>query len=238
MMKRVSALTLALVLVLLLAACGGKNENEPTATINGDSSTTTPSATQSETEAPTASPDDPGDEYPYAEPIIPEGLSSEPDSFQISLDGNILTLPALYSDFAALGWTCKNIEGETLKPGFIMTGNARLEKGDATLSGANFINFSDKELPLSECYVFAFSFAYDTRGAVSTSFVLPGGLHIGSTIDEIIAAYGEPSERDDTSSTKTKLFYTFGDDNSITFEIDKKQPPYWNRITIGRQNKP
>ena len=103
-----------------------------------------------------------------------------------------------------------------------MVGNASIEKGYAVLSGANFINLSDTELPLSECHIYGFAFAYDSKGAVSTSFVLPGGLHIGSTVDEIIAAYGEPTEMNDSSSSKTKLTYRFGDENVITFEIDKK----------------
>lgn len=234
-MKKLFALTLALVLALSLAACGSNNDNRSTASGNIDSSTTASSTSQGETEDSSVSSDVSGDEYPFATPIIPDGLSSNADSFQISLDGNILTLPALYSDFTALGWTCDRIDGETLKPGFIMTGNAALKKGDATLSGANFINLSDEELPLSECYVYGFAFAYDTKGAVSTSFVLPGGLHIGSTIDDITAAYGEPTETDDSSATKTKLTYKSGDENYITFEIDKKQPPYWNRIAIYRE---
>jgi len=236
MMKKLFFLVLALVLVLSLAACGGKNDSDSTSSGNDDNSTTMPPTSQSETEEPSVSSDVSGDEYPFATPIIPDGLSSEPDSFQISLDGNILTLPVLYSDFAALGWTSDDIDGETLKPGFIMVGNASLEKGDATLSGVSFINLSDKEMPLSECHVYGLAFAYSTTGAVSTSFVLPGGLHIGSTIDDIIAAYGEPTEKDDSSDSKTYLKYKFGDYNYISFEIDKKNPPYWNRIVISRED--
>ena len=231
-MKKLFALFL--VLALFLTACSSNSNNNSATSSNGDSSMTTPITSQVGTEDFSVSSAVSGDKYPFAMPIIPDGLSSKADSFQISLDGNILTLPALYSDFTALGWTCDDIGGETLKPGFIMVGNAFLKKGDAILSGANFINLSDKELPLSECYVCGFAFAYDTKGAVSTSFVLPGGLHIGSTIDEIITAYGEPTETDDSGSTRTKLIYRFSDNNYITFEIDKKQPPYWNRIVIYR----
>jgi len=227
-MKKLFCLVLVLVLALSLVACG-VNPDDSSMASDDDINTTTP---QNEAEEPSL--DVSGDEYPYATPIVPAGLSADPDSFQVSLDGNILTLPALYSDFVALGWTSDDIEGETLKPGFSMIGNPSMKKGDAVLSGVNFINLSDTELPLSECHVYAFSFSYDPKGAVSTSFVLPGGLHIGSTIDEIIAAYGEPTETNNSVSTKTKLIYKFGDSSSITFEIDNKQPPYWNRISIGR----
>ncbi len=234
-MKKLLFLVLAFVLTLSLVACGDKIDSNSG---NGDSSTTTPPISQHETEEPSVSPDASEDEYPFATPIIPDGLSSNPDSFQISLDGNMLALPALYSDFTSLGWTSDDIDGETLKPGFIMVGNASLEKGDASLSGISFINLSDKELPLSECHIYGFAFAYDPKGAVSTSFVLPGGLHIGSTIDDIIAAYGEPTEKDDSGSTKTNLKYEFSDGNYISFEIDKNQPPYWNRIVICREDIP
>ena len=91
---------------------------------------------------------------------------------------------------------------------------------------------------MSECYVYGFSFAYDSKGAVDTSVVFPGGLHIGSTVDDIIAAYGDPTETDDSRSTVTKLIYQYGEGNEITFEIDKKQPPYWNRMTVYREEAP
>jgi hypothetical protein len=234
---------LALVLILSLVACGDKNDNSSG---NGDSSSTTPPITQSETEDPSVSPDVSeappvstgvsGDKYPVATPIIPDGLSSNPESFQFSLDGNILTLPALYSDFTSLGWTHNDIDGKTLRPGFAMVGSSSLRKGDAALTGAFFINLSDKELPLSECHVYGFAFSYGTSGAVSTSFVLPGGLHIGSTVDDIIATYGEPTEKDDSGSGRLKLKYEFSDGNFISFEIDKAQPPYWNRIAIYRED--
>ncbi len=75
----------------------------------------------------------------------------------------------------------------------------------AVKSGATFVNLSEKELPVAECHVYGFSFSYDNKGAVSTSLVLPGGLHIGSTVEDIIAAYGEPTETNDSSEFKTTL---------------------------------
>ena len=253
-MKKIAVLFMSVLMLLSGASCGGKSDNAPLASVEDTANTATESQAEDESEATPASlagdetesqaEDETeelsvsGDAYPYATPVIPEELSSDPESFQVSLDGNIITLPALYSDFAELGWECDSIEGETLQPGFIMVGNASLRKGDTSLSGVNFINLSDQELPLSECYVYGFAFAYDTKGAVETSVVLPGGLHIGSTIDDITAAYGEPTEIDDSRSSVTKLIYQFSDNNQITFEIDKNQPPYWNRMTIYREDIP
>lgn len=234
-MKKIFVLLMC-ALMLSLASCSSNGDSDFSVS---SPETTTTTASQDKTEESTDSVDVSGDEYPFATPIVPDGLSSDPESFQVSLDGNIITLPALYKDFTALGWECDiDVNEETLKPGFIMVGNASLRKGDTSLSGANFINLSDQELPLSECYVYGFSFAYDSKGAVDTSVVFPGGLHIGSTVDDIIAAYGDPTETDDSRSTVTKLIYQYGEGNEITFEIDKKQPPYWNRMTVYREVAP
>lgn len=240
-MKKLIALLMC-VLMLSFTACGSSGDSDPAESgedTAGETESQVEDETEDETEESPDSADVSGDEYPYATPVIPDELSASPDSFQVSLDGNVLTLPALYSDFTALGWECDvDVDTETLKSGFMMVGNAALRKGDASLSGVTFINLSDQELPLSECYICGFAFAYDTKGAVETSVVFPGGLHIGSTADEIIAAYGEPTETDDSRSSATKLIYKFGEYNEITFEIDKKQPPYWNRMTIYREEVP
>ncbi|MCL2528794.1 MAG: hypothetical protein FWE41_00415 [Coriobacteriia bacterium] len=232
-MKKLFILVLVLVLTLSLVACGGNNNSdndapEPQTQIEVDEP-------EKEEEAPPVSTDVSGDEYPYATPIIPDGLSSSPDSFQVSLNGDLITLPALYSDFAALGWTTDRIDGETLKPGYYTIGSISLKKGDTSLNSIRFINLSDTELPLSECYVYGFAFSYDRKGAVETSVVLPGGLHIGSTIDEIIAAYGEPTETAESGSRKIKLTYNFGNGNLIEFAIDTEQPPLNNEIRIYKR---
>lgn len=229
---------MGILMLLSFASCSSERDSDFSTPSENTASTIAETQGEAETEAPSTSADVSGEEYPFAAPIVPDELSSDPESFQVSLDGNIITLPVLYTDLAALGWECDSIDGETLKPGFIMVGNASLRKGNTSLSGANFINLSDQELPLSECYVYGFSFAYDSKGAVETSVVFPGGLHIGSTVEEIIAAYGEPTEIDDSRSTVTKLLYEFGDYNKITFEIDKNQAPYWNRMTIYREDVP
>lgn len=236
-MKKILVLLLSIIMLLSFASCGNESDNDSNAAGGDSNDAVTDSQNEDGTEDSSAAAGVSGDQYPFATPIVPDGLSSDPESFQVSLDGNIITLPALYTDFTALGFECDvDTDEETLKPGFIMVGNASLRKGDTSLSGVNFINLSDKELPLSQCYVYGFAFAYDSKGAVDTSVVFPGGLHIGSTADEIIAAYGEPTETDDSLSSVTKLIYKFGDDNTITFEIDKNQPPYWNRMTIYHED--
>ncbi|MDR0964807.1 MAG: hypothetical protein LBM60_09345 [Clostridium sp.] len=245
-MKKVLSLIMVLVLVLSLSAC--KDQSNNNSADNGRS--TTPSASQPDitstvsseqptvsTEQPTAStPSSTESPYPFAAPIIPDGMSLEPDSFQFALDGNLLSLPILYSDFAALGWTSDDIEGETLKPGYITLGSYSLEKDDANIIRLSFINLGDEELPLSECLVYRFTFSYFSWNA-KTSFVLPGGLHIGSTVDDVIAAYGEPTGRSDSTIT-TKLTYEFGEYNYIEFNIDNDPSvaPYHNSITISRED--
>jgi hypothetical protein len=248
-MKKALALVLILVLVLSLSACGGQPGN----TSAYDDSSTTPSESLPEVDSapvsseplPVSSEEEPSSSeesseeespYPYTMPTIPADLSTDPESFQFALDGTLLTLPVLYSEFVDLGWTCPDIEGETIKSGFIMVGALTLEKGDAALAGVSFVNLTQEELPATECYIYGFTFNYSQWNA-DTAFVIPGGLHVGVTVDEVLAAYGEPTERKENDTT-TELIYTYGEENRIAIRMDndKSLAPFHNRIQIARQD--
>jgi len=65
-------------------------------------------------------------------------------------------------------------------------------------------NYSDKEQPLKYC--FATYIEYYNNGAV-IPIELPKGISDKSSIDQVIAAYGQPTKVEDSSSFK---YYSYG----------------------------
>ena len=83
-MKKIFVLLMC-ALMLSLASCSSNGDSDFSVS---SPETTTTTASQDKTEESTDSADVSGDEYPFATPIVPDGLSSDPESFQVSLDGS------------------------------------------------------------------------------------------------------------------------------------------------------
>jgi hypothetical protein len=172
-------------------------------------------------------------EYPFIEPIIPEEMSIDINSLEFALNGKVFKMPVYYQDFLAEGWECDvDISAEMLGSGFMTIGNPSIEKGKTSLAGVNFMNYGETESPLTACHIKGFAFFYDRYGSTETSFVLPGGIHIGSTIEDIKAAYGEPTETNEIGETIDELTYQFSDDYKIVFTVRSDYAPFGNRIRV------
>lgn len=115
-------------------------------------------------------------------------------SFQISIDGNTYTLPCAYSEFAANGWELDGEDG-TLKSNTQLIAQ-KLKNGDKSImvsiynSTSEAINYSDGAV---------------TKVKVSLECanpVLPGNFVFdeNTTVDDVIAKYGEPNEQYDTDN--------------------------------------
>ena len=144
--------------------------------------------------------------------IAPSGaLSGEWSSFEAELDGKIYQLPVLYSEFAANGWTMKE-ESETLSPNYYDL--VRLYNGDAFVR-ADVINLSVNVLTYGECYIERLMLdEYDSeKGA---KLFLPGGIAIGSSLEDVRAAYGDPT---DTYEGDTSISWNYKESIYATVSI-------------------
>lgn len=135
-------------------------------------------------------------------------LSDDPYSFQLLLDGQLYTFPMSYADFTALGWEYQDDETAEIEPNSYSSTEVFL-KGDLQ-AYVSMVNLGLNTLPLSECSVGGFSIdSWQFQEAPNTTIELPGGIVYGtSTLEDIKAAYGEPSDTYE-GDLYTKLTYEY-----------------------------
>jgi len=118
------------------------------------------------------------------------------DSLMFSLDGVIYTLPVHFSELEANGWTPYDTNPrsgggyrfttDTLEPGDFVCWELIFDSQNVVVS---FTNFSEEVLPVSKGDITFVGVIYDVYNA---QLILPGNIMIGSTYEDVIAAYGEP----------------------------------------------
>ncbi|MDO5538684.1 MAG: hypothetical protein Q4F83_01245 [Eubacteriales bacterium] len=120
-------------------------------------------------------------------------LSDDLYSFQFKLDGEVYSLPMSYADFISKGWTCDDDESMEIQPNAY--GMVTFQKGELEVY-ADAINLTINTVPLSESSIGGLSMdEWQHEKAPETTFELPGGITYGqSTLDDITAAYGTPSD--------------------------------------------
>lgn len=135
-------------------------------------------------------------------------LGTDVYAFQVEYAGNLIQLPMTYGDFTAMGWTLsKNDSPDTMVP----TGSytmATFNNGEVS-AYVDMINFGINEAPLQECLVagIKLDMSWGDTDLAANPVKLPGGISMGtSNVDDIKAAYGEPSDTYD-SDLYTKLTY-------------------------------
>lgn len=161
---------------------------------------------------------DEADSAPVGE--MPDELSDDLYSFTFSLNGEIYSLPFNFSELGSLGWVGDrdDLDEVTLNPNQHTLGN-ELRNGDYIIR-ATFLNMTENVLPLSESYVGRVQ--VETRHKNSGIEVFfPGGITIGSTRDELIAAHGEPSDYRE-SDLFTTMNYDIGSRSDIEFRINNE----------------
>lgn len=144
-------------------------------------------------------------------------LSDDLYSFEFKLDGVKYTLPADYSEFEKNGWVLDekdNVTGPAT--GLYTTNEIDLRKDDKKIS-VGFLNAGISGAKLSDCKVCSVS-SYSDKN----SLILPKGIAINTSIDDLKAAYGEPAETDsydDSSLKDEKIFKYYAADNGADNDI-------------------
>lgn len=198
---------LCVLMVTALAAFAGCTKEEPAPAEPPAGSSITEPEPEPEPEPPAASGD----------------LSDDPYSFTAMLDGVVYTLPAPFSEFAANGWAIdeeissnpsptEEIEPDSYASAVVV------KNGDHQMS-MDFVNTDVNTLSMTECNIGALSlYSYAEKGA---ELVLPASITLGSTIEEVLAAYGEPSYKNESET----IFKYSGDSYAeigIDFDAETK----------------
>jgi len=147
----------------------------------------------------------------------PDDLSDDLYSFMFSLNGVIYSLPFSYTEFEENGWGGDDLDEDTLNPNqFSLV--TPLTNGNYQIS-VSFINLTENVLSFSESNIGRITldaWNYNRGGA---ELIFPGGITMGSTYEEVIAAYGEPSSRREGSLDVT-LTYSPNHYTGVEVRID------------------
>ena len=142
-------------------------------------------------------------------------------SFSMEFDGQIMKFPMTYQDFVGMGWELSSREDPDMKISTNSYGFVSFNKGKNSVS-AEVMNLGINEVGLEDSLIGGITVdgSYDID-LTSVSVKLPGGIELGkSTLDDIKAAYGEPSDTYE-GDLYTKVTYqevelsVFKDDNTL-----------------------
>ena len=165
---------LVLILALsLLTACGGGGQAEP------DTETTSPPTA----DAPDTTATD-IDKTP--EPETPEDTAV----ITLLLEGESISLPMAVEDFLSLGWEANGRDLSTsLKPERYITFTVTKGGSSINITAANLLD--DQAVLTGQATICSMS----TDGSATVE--LPGGVKVGMSESDVIAAYGEPATSND-----------------------------------------
>lgn len=157
-------------------------------------------------------------------------ISNDWDSWQISIDGDVYTMPCEISDFEKNGWTLENADG-TIKAKQYTLGQY-LKKGDLKIS-VQIVNLSDKEINIADGKIGQVKVDADNEVQV----VLPGKLVFDEnlTVEDIKAKYGEP-KRETEGDKYVDLAYTGKTYQSVDFFIYKPDSGLTARSSVSVRN--
>lgn len=210
--------------------------------IKSESSSSSESdAEESETKSNSSSPLESGvkeDVTSTENSVQPSGdLSEDIYSQQVEINGVVYTFPLKnVQEFMDNGWTTDKeldytMPKNTTSPGYIFKNS---DEHKVTLA---FLNQSDETTDVMECNVYYVSMTKAFAESTGISFILPGGIQIGSTYDETITAYGSADEeREHEYSSTTILTYGTNSHNKIELTFDQTADNTLKDITINYKN--
>lgn len=121
-------------------------------------------------------------------------LSDDLYSFQLKINSDVYSFPMSYDDFLALGWTYKDDETMEIQPNSYSP-SERFSLDDLEIY-ATVVNLGINTEPVTKCTIAGISVdSFQMADVTDVTIELPGGIQYGvSTLDDITAAYGTPSD--------------------------------------------
>lgn len=149
-----------------------------------------------------------------------QALSDDIYSFQAEIDGEVYQFPMPYGEFTAKGWTYDGDAAQTMEPEQYTT--AETFKKDSSKLYATIFNLGMNTVPFSECQIGGFSVDSYMMKDSAFSVKLPKGIEFGvSTLEDVKAAYGEPSREYD-GEMYTALTYEYETYQDVEIQVDKE----------------
>ena len=160
------------------------------------------------------------------QPVASGNISDDWKDCEFILNNKAYKLYFPYSDLKNDGWTFDLADygyanGYVMNPGNKVTGTINLENPnfDSTVR-IGFINDSNSVKDITECNIWSFEVdnAFVDDDETPVSFTLPKGIHNGSSLQDVINAYGEPKDSYRADSLGY-WNYTYQDEYSKYFRL-------------------
>lgn len=149
-----------------------------------------------------------------------QALSDDIYSFQAEIDGEVYQFPMSFAEFTSKGWTYDGDATHTMDPEQYTT--AETFKKDASRLYATIFNLGMNTVPFSECQIGGFSVDSFMMKDGAFSVKLPKGIEFRvSTLEDVKAAYGEPSRVYD-GELYTALSYEYDMYQNVEIQVDKE----------------
>lgn len=191
-MKKIATLLLLTISCFAFSACSDNKNNTEGSSTKGSAETEVKEETKTKTEEKTET---------KTEVTNSANVSDNLFDNQFSFEGTLITMPTSARTFEAFGLSFPADKKDyTLNPNTMTSG--RIESADATKKiFIGFYNLGTAPVVYGDCMLSSVSIS--SQYFKDTNIVLPKGIKLGSTMDEIKAAYGEPtsSVEGDTSAS-------------------------------------
>lgn len=161
-----------------LSAMASETETEAVSEISSETALTTDTETESTSESSNSTSE----------------LSDDIYSFQIKINSDIYSFPMSFDDLISMGWEYIDDDSAELAPNNYSP-TERFKLGDLE-AYVTMVNLSINTEPISDCTVAGISIdSFQMADVTDVAIELPGGIQYGvSTLDDITAAYGTPSD--------------------------------------------
>ena len=144
--------------------------------------------------------------------IVYAGLSDKWDSNQFMIGEDVIKLPCKLSDVEKYGFSCDESD-KLLEPGSA-TSSFSLKNSSGFSIGGTIRNSTDSPLKYSECYFKDFAVTFSGKNK-DFGVIFPGGIKKGSVSDDVISAYGEPTEGIEAVNEKLEIYHYKNDKSTL-----------------------
>lgn len=176
--------------------------------------------TESKDDSKEESKDEPKENTTVTAPVSGDWKSGE-----FTFDGKSYKINDDYTKFKANGWYI-DLSKAGYEDGYILNKNQKVYSTIDFLNDnykdadvrVGFINLGDKAVDITETQVWAIT-VDNKYSDTPIDFTLPGGIKNGSTLAEIEAAYGKPTEEGDIYRSEDLGYTTYTYDNDLEPEL-------------------
>ena len=145
-----------------------------------------------------------------ADPVEPSGeLGDSWETYTVQVNDKVLTLPCSIADLEAAGLT---MDTEYTPETYVVNSEeyelAWFEDGNGNSITVDMINMDAEPKELKDCLIGGISvYDYDLESGGLT-VVFPGGVQIGTPVDDVLAAYGDTDDSYEGEYSNTYYWYS------------------------------